>query len=129
MSEMQVTTDGDVERVYDATNRDLLVCRRAEIMFTPNEDGSPSTTGRVVWHTEWWHYTGTIKRGASLGPLIENTIAEVLGDSYDVGLADPLPAAAIVAGIKAAYVKRAAEHFGIGVAPESAPEEQPTAGE
>lgn len=39
----------------------------------------------------------------------------MLGDSYDVGLPDPLAAAVIVAGIKAAFVQRAAQHFGIGV--------------
>jgi len=102
-----------VQRVYDENNRDVLFCRRAEIFFTPNEDGSPSTEGKVLWHTQWWHYIGNVKRAESLGPVIENSIAQVLGDSYYVGAADPLPAAVIVAGIKAAYTHRAAAHFGI----------------
>ncbi len=110
---MQINEAGDIERVYDDSNRDVLFCRRAEIFFTPNEDGSPSTEGKVLWHTQWWHYIGNVKRAESLGPVIENSIAQVLGDSYDVGAAERLPAALIVAGIKAAYTHRAAAHFGI----------------
>ncbi len=117
---MQVNAYGDVERVYDASNRDVLVCRRAEIFFTPNEDGTPSTTGKVIWHTEWWHYTGAIRRGETMGPRLESNIADVLGDSYDIGGAEPLAALAIVAGIKAAYIHRAAAHFGIGAEQEPA---------
>ncbi|WP_293716512.1 hypothetical protein [Stenotrophomonas sp. UBA7606] len=112
-SEVQLNEQGDVQRVYDENNRDVLFCRRAEIFFTPNEDGSPSTEGKVLWHTQWWHYIGNVKRAESLGPVIENSIAQVLGDSYYVGAAEPLPAAVIVAGIKAAYTHRAAAHFGI----------------
>lgn len=67
----------------------------------------------MLWHTQWWHYIGNVKRAESLGPVIENSIAQVLGDSYEVGTAEPLPAAVIVAGIKAAYTHRAAAHFGI----------------
>ncbi|WP_313273641.1 hypothetical protein [Stenotrophomonas sp.] len=112
-SEVQLNEQGDVQRVYDENNCDVLFCRRAEIFFTPNEDGTPSTEGKVLWHTQWWHYIGNVKRAESLGPVIENSIAQVLGDSYEVGAADPLPAAVIVAGIKAAYTHRAAAHFGI----------------
>ncbi|MGR4896638.1 hypothetical protein ACIPR8_15350 [Stenotrophomonas sp. LARHCG68] len=49
----------------------------------------------------------------------------MLGDSYDVGLPEPLAAAVIVAGIKAAYVHRAAQHFGIGAVPEPLPDPVP----
>lgn len=112
-SEMQLNEFGDVTRVYDESNRDVLFCRRAEIFFTPNEDGTPSTEGKVLWHTQWWHYIGNVKRAESLGPVIENSIEQVLGDSYEVGVAEPLPALLIVAGIKAAYGHRAAAHFGI----------------
>lgn len=125
---MQLNDSGDVVRTYDANNRDVLFCRRAEIFFTPNEDGTASTEGKVVWHTEWWNYIGTIKRGETLGPRLENTIAEVLGASYDLGLPDPLPAALIVTGVKAAFVARAASHFGIGQV-EDAPIEEPGNGE
>lgn len=116
-SVVAINEAGDVERVYDESNRDVLVCRRAEIFFTPNEDGTPSTSGKVIWHTEWWSYIGSFKRGEIMGPRLENSIDEVLGDSYDVGLADPLASAVIVAGIKAAYVHRAKSHFGIGEQP------------
>ncbi|MGR4897261.1 hypothetical protein ACIPR8_18530 [Stenotrophomonas sp. LARHCG68] len=112
---MRVTEGGDVERVYDEANRDVLVCRRAEIFFTPNDDGTPSTAGKVIWHTQWWSYIGSFKRGEALGPQLENSIDEVLGNSYDVGLPEPLPASVIVAGIKAAYVQRAAAHFGVAI--------------
>ena len=57
----------------------------------------------MLWHTQWWHCIGDVKRAESLGPVIENSIAQVLGDSYDVGATEPLPTAVIVAGIKAAY--------------------------
>lgn len=124
-SVVRITETGAVERVYDETNRDVLVCRRAEIFFTPNEDGTPSTTGKVIWHTEWWSYIGSFKRGVAMGPQLENSIDEVLGNSYDVGLPDPLAAAVIVAGIKAAFVQRAAQHFGIGAAPEPLPDPVP----
>ncbi|GEM_PF-872480 len=123
--EVRITETGDVERVYDASNRDVLVCRRAEIFFTPNDDGTPSTAGKVIWHTEWWSYIGSFKRGEVLGPQLENSIDEVLGNSYDVGLPEPLAAPVIVAGIKAAYVQRAAQHFGIGAAPEPLPDPVP----
>jgi len=113
VAEIIITEIGDVVREYDESNRDVLLCRRAEIFFTPNEDGTPSTEGKVLWHTQWWHYIGNVKRAESLGPVIENSIAQVLGDSYEIGAADPLPAAVIVAGIKAAYTHRAAAHFGI----------------
>lgn len=116
-SVVRITEAGDVERVYDETNRDVLVCRRAEIFFTPNDDGTPSTAGKVIWHTQWWSYIGAFKRGEALGPQLENSIEEVLGNSYDVGLPDALAAAGIVAGIKAAFVQRAAQHFGIGTEP------------
>ena len=112
----ELSEAGDIQRVYDEANRDLLVCRCAEIFFTPNEDGTPSVEGKVIWHTQWWHYIGALKRGESLGPRLENTIEEVLGASYNVGAQEPLAAALIVAGIKAAYVARAAAHFGIGEA-------------
>ena len=57
----------------------------------------------MLWHTQWWHCIGDVKRAESLGPVSENSIAQVLGDSYDVGATEPLPTAVIVAGIKAAY--------------------------
>ncbi len=126
--EVRITETGDVERVYDASNRDVLVCRRAEIFFTPNDDGTPSTAGKVIWHTEWWSYIGNFKRGEVMGPQLENSIEQVLGNSYDVGLPEPLAAAVIVAGIKAAYVRRAAEHFWIGAQPDQLPDPVPEAG-
>lgn len=64
--------------------------RRAEIFFTPNEDGTASTEGKVVWHTEWWHYIGNVKRAESLGPVIENSIAQVLGGQLRRGGGRPI---------------------------------------
>jgi hypothetical protein len=68
---MQVNDSGDILRVYDEINRDVLVSRRLEVFFEPNADGSPSVNGKLIWHTEWEHRTGDVLRGKSIGPRIE----------------------------------------------------------
>lgn len=102
----------DVFIDLDATNRDVLYARRVEMFFEPNPDGSESLNGKVVWHTEWWHYSGDLLRGKSLGPRIEKSVAEVIEESYPVGGGE-LPALAIIGGIKSAYITHAREHLGL----------------
>lgn len=119
---MNITDTGDIERVFDANNRDVLVCRRVEIFLAPNEDATSGTDGRVLWHTEWWHYTGAARRGETLGPRLESSLLEVTGNQHDVGATDPLPVPAIVAGIKTAYMQCASKHFRPGEAKAAAPE-------
>ena len=108
----------DVSIQLDEHNRDVLFARRVEMFFVPNEDGTPSVDGRIVWHTEWWHYTGDIKRAESRGPRIERDVADVLGESFDLD-GNALPAIAIIGGIKAAFIKHAREDLGL---PEPEPE-------
>lgn len=102
----------DVAIQIDDHNRDVLFARRVEMFFIPNDDGTPSVNGRIVWHTEWWHYTGDIKRAESLGPRIERDVADVLGESFEIGGTE-LPAIAIIGGIKAAFIKHAREDLGV----------------
>lgn len=103
----------DVSIDLDAHNRDVLYARRVEMFFNPNEDGTPSVDGKIIWHTEWWHYSGDIKRAQSLGPRIERDVANVLGESFAVGDVT-ITAPEIIGGIKAAFIKHAREDLGLG---------------
>jgi len=111
----------DVSIHLDETNRDVLYARRVEMFFEPNPDGSPSTNGKVVWHTEWWHYSGNLLRGVSLGPRIERTVEAILSEEYTVG-DGALPAPAVIGAIKAAYIRHAREHLGLGEEPSENPD-------
>ena len=103
---LHLTESGDVQVTIDANNRDVLIGRRLEVFFTPNEDGTPSVNGKLLWHTEWWHMTGDVVRGKSMGPQIERTIGQVLaGDFGGIAGVD------VIAAVKAAYVAHALEHF------------------
>lgn len=123
---MQITESGDVERRWDEANRDVLVGRRLEVFFEPNDDGTPSVAGKLIWHTEWRHYTGEVLRATSPGPRIERTIEQVLAGEFG-----GIPGPAVIAAVKGAYIAHAGEDFGIGVEPEPEPvaEEQPTDGQ
>lgn len=105
---LQLNEVGDVQVVIDASNRDVLIGRRLEVFFTPNEDGTPSVNGKLIWHTEWWHMTGDLVRGKSMGPQIERTIEQVLAEDFG-GIAG----VDVIAAVKAAYVTHALEHFGV----------------
>lgn len=111
----------DIAIELDETNRDVLYARRVEMFFEPNPDGSESLNGKVVWHTEWWHYSGELLRGVSLGPRIERTVESILAEEYTVG-EGTLPAIATIGAIKAAYVKHAREHLGLGEEPSENPD-------
>ncbi|NLA68531.1 MAG: hypothetical protein GX856_09885 [Gammaproteobacteria bacterium] len=93
----------------DEHNRDVLYARRVELFFDPNEDGSPSVQGRIVWHTEWWHYSGDVLRAKTMGPKIRQEVADIIGNEYG-GVTAP----EIIGGIKAAFIQHALEHLGIG---------------
>lgn len=99
----------DVAIQLDENNREVLYARRVEMFFQPNADGSESVNGRVVWHTEWWHYTGDVCRAKTPGPRIEQAVADILGNVYA-----GIPAPDIIGGIKAAFIQHAREHLGIG---------------
>lgn len=115
---LQLTESGDVQVVIDANNRDVLIGRRLEVFFTPNEDGTPSVNGKLLWHTEWWHMTGNMVRGKSMGPQIERTIEQVLaGDFGGIAGVD------VIAAVKAAYIAHALEHFAPPAPPEPVIEE------
>ncbi|MDR7193359.1 hypothetical protein [Luteimonas terrae] len=108
----QLFAPEDVVVDLDGTNADVLYAMRAEFFFTPNEDGTPSNNGKAVFHTQWWHYSGTMKRGESMGPRVESTVEELLAEVYDTPLG-PISAAHIVLGIKAAYTRRARQQLGL----------------
>jgi len=113
---MALSPTGDVERVYDASNRDVLIGRRLEVFFEPNADGSPSTNGKLIWHTEWRHMMGSVLRGTSPGPRIERTIEQVLSGEFG-----GIPVPQVVMAVKSAYAAHACEDFGIAGSPEPAP--------
>lgn len=107
--QMQVSDTGDIVRVYDEQNRDVLIGRRLEVFFEPSADGNPSLDGKLIWHTEWQHWMGNLLRGTSLGPRIERTIGQVAAGEFG-----GLPGMDVIAAVKAAYVAHASEALGIG---------------
>lgn len=114
---MQVNASGDVERVFDESNRDVLVGKRLEVFFEANADGTPSLNGKLIWHTEWEHRTGDVLRGKSIGPRIERTIEQVAAGEFG-----GIPGLDVIQLAKGAYVTYASEDFGI----EAGPVEQST---
>lgn len=106
---MVVSATGDIERVFDEVNRDVLIGRRLEVFFEPSSDGTPSLKGKLIWHTEWEHRMGDVLRGTSLGPRIERTIGQVAAGEFG-----GLPGMDVIAAVKAAYVAHATEALGIG---------------
>lgn len=105
---LRINEAGDVARVYDDANRDVLIGGRLEVFFTASADGSPSHNGKLVWHTEWEHWTGPVLRGKSIGPRIERTLAQLAAGEFNGMMGDVL----IAAG-KAAYITHVREDFGI----------------
>lgn len=98
----------DVSIELDATNRDVLFARRVEMFFVPNEDGTPSVDGRIVWHTEWWHYSGEVKRAQTMAQRIERSVEDIITEEYE-----GIPAHVIISAIKAAFIKHAREDLGL----------------
>ena len=117
----------DVTIEIDDLNRDVLYARRVEMFFEPNEDGTESLNGKVVWHTEWWHYTGSVLRAKTLGPRIERTVEQILAEEYPVGETS-IPAVLTIGSIKSAFIRHATESLGLGEVdpdPEHDPEPEP----
>lgn len=109
-----LTPEGDIVRLIDDDNMDMLVARRLEVFFDPNEDGSPSLNGKMLWHTEWWVFSaGRMLRSKSIGPRIERTIEQVA-----LGAFGGLPGLDVIAAVKAAYATHAQEDFAPVVEPE-----------
>lgn len=102
----------DVSIEIDDLNRDVLFARRVEMFFEPNEDGTESLNGKIVWHTEWWHYMGSVLRAKTLGPRIERTVEQILAEDYPVNETD-IPAILVIGSIKAAFIKHATESLGL----------------
>lgn len=110
-----VTPGGDIECVIDEQNRDRLVGRRLEVIFEPRDDDQPSIAGKIIWHTEWEHWSGALKRGSSLGPRIERSIASIAADTYTFGLPEAIAGLIMVMGVKSAYIHHAGREYGIDV--------------
>lgn len=98
----------EVSVQLDDHNRDILFARRVEMLFNPNEDGTPSLDGKVIWHSEWWHYSGDIKRAASQPLRFERNVEDILTEEYE-----GIPAHVLIAAIKAAFIKHAREDLGL----------------
>lgn len=94
-----ITSQGDILQVIDNDNFDQLVCRRAEIFFSPNEDRTPSLNARIVYHTEWWAYSNGMRRGVRHGPEIRADLAELVGRQFDAGIGIPIPTTAVARAI------------------------------
>lgn len=99
---MEINAAGDIIKPIDENNHDLLVCRRMECFFIPRHDGEPSADGRVLFHTEWQHYSGNVLRATSMGPQIERSIAQLLPGTY-AGVAGE----AMLAALKDMFVQAA----------------------
>lgn len=115
MNDLTLSDIGDVQRVIDPNNRDVLVGRRLEIFFDPAEDFSVSFAGKLIWHTEWWHMTGSVIRGKSIGPKVERTIEQLMAGDFG-----GIPGVQVIAAVKAAYVQHMLEG---NVAPTPTPAE------
>ena len=100
----------DVVRQFDATNYDRLVSPRAEIFFAPNVTAEPSIAGKVLFHTEWYSYSGDLFRGATPVPPLEIPIAGMLDKVYTLADGSQLSAIRLVMGIKAAFAEQAAPY-------------------
>ena len=107
-------------RVIDDNHYDELIALRTEMMFQPNDDGSPSTQGRVVFHTRWLHFRFGVKFAESIGPRIEHSFDSVLGRTFNVptGIDEsgepvitPVPTMLMVAGLKEAFDVLANEYL------------------
>lgn len=110
---------------HDERHYDELFALRTELFWTPNPDGSPSTNGKVVFHTLWYHFRDGMKFAESPGPRIEHDFDTILGRSFDVPIGEgetvTMPTALIMAAVKEAFDVLATEHL----APEPEPVEEP----
>lgn len=123
MTDKSLFAPDDVVRDHGGGNLDVLYAPRAEFFFTPYEDGTPSNQGRAVFHTQWWHYSGTMKRAETLGPRVEKDVQALLDQDevYDTPLG-PISAAHLVLGIKAAFTRMARKQLGLDEEPSENPD-------
>ena len=107
---------------------DKLYAPRMEVHFEPNEDGSTSTRGRVVFHTQWWHFRGGLAHSRSDGPRIERDFDTLQARQWGaVSSADgTMNTGDLIAGITRAFVEIATEALS-PAAPPPAPEIPETA--
>lgn len=78
-----------------------LKCRRMVSLFTPNDDGSDSTTGDIEWHTEWWYYlNGSRVGGTIVGPILTRSFADLLHEIIGSVVAYEDEGSATVSGLE-----------------------------
>lgn len=118
--------------VHDERHYDELFALRTELFWVPNEDGSPSNKGRVVFHTMWYHFRDGVKFAESRGPRIEHDFDTILGRTFTVPIGPEetleVPTALVMATIKKAFDDLANEHLAPPVLDDSIeeePEEEP----
>lgn len=121
-------------KVIDQNHYDELIAHRTELILIPTPDGSPSTNGRVVFHTVWNHYRYGKKFAESIGPRIEHDFDTVMGRTFDVivdhdDLGNPIPfhmpTMLMIGGIKAAFDVLACEYLEALEPPVLPPQPQP----
>lgn len=92
---------------HDQRHYDELFALRTELHWVPNMDGSPSTKGKVVFHTMWYHFRDGLKFAESPGPRIEHDFDVLLGRVFEVPTGETtivaMPTALIMGGVKAAF--------------------------
>lgn len=90
---------------------DKLYAPRMEVHFEPNADGSTSTRGRVVFHTQWWHFRGGLIHTKSDGPRIGRDFDTLQARQWGVvSAADgAMDTGDLIAGITLAFVEIATE--------------------
>ena len=93
--------------VHDERHYQELFALRTELFWIPNEDGSSSANGRVVFHTLWYHFRDGIKYAETAGPRIEHSFDAILGRTFNVPVPDddpiPVPTELLMGAIKEAF--------------------------
>lgn len=83
---------------------DELFAIRVELVFQPNEDGSPSVGGQANFHTEWWHFYQGQRIATTQGPVLRIPNERLLARSFN-----EIPVPELIASIKTAFIELAVE--------------------
>lgn len=115
--------------LHDDRHYDELYALRVELFWIPNDDGSPSTNGKVVFHTLWHHFRDGRKFAQSPGPRIEHSFDAILNRTFLVPTPDgnviPLGTMLLMGGVKQAFDELANEYLNPPPEPEPEPESEP----
>lgn len=62
---------------------DKLYVPRLEAFFHPNMDGSPSTSGKLLLHTEWWYFRNFQMFSRSPGIRVEHDFDGLMSNEWE----------------------------------------------